>query len=179
MKRNIGESLLGSNAARVCVLSYSAALALFATAAFAEPPAPTPTPLPKTGSLASSVTAGSSGGAAGAWGSDVLEKSPAPIGGSVSKKGNSWVARVFNNSQDSYSANFKVIQVNDRGTTTRNDYFSVSLQPGKSSERTFSAANGAVSASLELNGWTKVGGSAEGEKAAAEGTAAPEGARAK
>ncbi len=132
--------------------------------AFAATEQPTPTPLPMSGNLASSVTAGSAGGAPGSWASDVLVQSPAPIGGSVSRSGNSWLAKVFNNSEDSYSANFKVIQLHARGDSIRNDYFSVTLAPGKSSERTYSVANGAVSANLELASWKKLGGDKKEEE---------------
>lgn len=139
--------------------------------AWAETVKPTPTALPKSGNLASSLTGGAYGGTPGSWASDPLKQAAAPIGGSVSQIGTSWVAKVFNNSEDTYSANFKVVQLNNRGISARNDYFSVTLQPGKSSERSFSMANGAINANLELSSWKKLGGDKkDGDQPAAEGS---------
>jgi|GEM_PF-4716066 len=132
--------------------------------------APTPTALPKSGSLASSFTGGSSGGTSKSWGSEILDKAVAPIGGSVSKAGTSWIAKVFNNSDKAYSADVKMVQINARGTVARNDYFSVSLAAGQSTQRSFSVANGAVSADLSLSGWKAKGGP---EKKPEEKTDAP------
>ena len=117
---------------------------------------PTPTPLPKSGNLASSLTGGSNSGAPGTWGQDGPgEASSAPLAGSVSRSGNQWIARVFNNSTDEYSGDFKVVQMNARGGVARTDYFSVSLRGGQSSERSYSLANGGVNANLELTSWKK------------------------
>lgn len=149
--------LAAMKTASIISLSVIACMS-FASIGLAEDAEPTPTPLPKSGSLATSFTGGASGSTSTSWGQDVLEKSAAPLGGSVSRSGTSWVAKVFNNSKDSFSADVKLVQINARGGSARNDYFSVSLRPGQSSERTYSVANGAVSANLELSGWKKLGG---------------------
>jgi len=141
--------------------------------AFAEDKAPTPTPLPKSGSLASSFAGGQNAGTSDkSWGTNVLDQEPAPIAGSVSKDGNKWVAKVFNNSKDTYSADVKIIQSNDRGGSAKNDYFSVSLRPGQSDSRSFASANGAINASLELTRWKKIGGEAKPEDTTKTGASA-------
>ena len=109
---------------------------------------------PKSGTLAS-TSGGGSASSVGGFGDTPLsdEDQAAPIGGSVSREKNSWVAKVFNNSKDSVSGNYKVIQKGKNGATIKTDSFSVNLAPGKSTERSFTANPLSVSGSLDVVSW--------------------------
>ena len=109
---------------------------------------------PKSGTLASTSGGGTSS-SVGGFGDTPLtdEDQAAPIGGSVNREKNSWVARVFNNSKDSVSGNYKLVQKGKNGATIKTDSFSVNLAPGKSAERSFTANPLSVSGSLDVVSW--------------------------
>ncbi len=131
-----------------------------ATAITQPTPTITPTPLPQSGSLAGSWNSTMGGQVAPeVWGGIEIAGTPsAPIAGSISKTGsNSWTARVFNNSGDSYSVSIAIEQINSRGGTTRIDHLSIIVPAGKAVEREVKAHPSTTSAQIEMKGWKKVG----------------------
>lgn len=107
--------------------------------------------LPRQGSL--SFSGGMSDGKiAMPWGSD--EEGSSPITGSVSKIGqDTWVMKVFNNSEDTYSVNLKVVQLNSQNRQVKSDSFSYTLKARQKVERNVSAAPGSVRGELKLESW--------------------------
>lgn len=108
------------------------------------------------------ISGSMSGGAAGMamegpWGGTDIEGSKAsPISGSVGRGAErDWVARVVNNSEDTYRANMAVKQYDERGRVIKTDNFSVSLGPKTSTERTFRAHPTALNSDLELKSWKR------------------------
>lgn len=108
---------------------------------------------PKSGTLASTSGGGTSVSGGGFGKTALSEEDTPPIGGSVNKQGNQWIAHVANNSSAAVSASFKVVQVGKNGNNIKSDSFSASLAPGKSMDRTFSSNPMAVSARLEVLNW--------------------------
>lgn len=110
--------------------------------------------LPKSGTLASSTTTGyTSRNFDMAWGTESGQER-APLSGSVSRTSQSdWVAKIFNNSEDKYSASILVVQFDGRATRLKSDSFSVLLKPGEHSERVIKAAPGSVDAQVNLESW--------------------------
>ena len=116
--------------------------------------------LPPSGTLSSSSSAGYGGHAVDApWGADVISGG-APVSGSISRLGgNKWVMKVFNNSEeDKYSVDLKIVQTNNRGKQVKSDYYTYTLGPKKSAERTIRVNNSTQNCSLQLQSWKKIGG---------------------
>ena len=114
--------------------------------------------LPREGSLSfSGGMGGETGiGVAMPWGSD--NEGSAPITGSVSKSGpDTWMMRVFNNSEEPYSVSLKVLQFNPQGTQVKSDSFSYTLKPGQKAERSVSAGSGSTRGELKLESWKNLG----------------------
>lgn len=128
--------------------------------------------LPRQGSLSVSAGTGGAGnfGYEMPWGSD--NEGSAPISGSVSRMGqDSWVMKVFNNSEDTYSVNLRVIQSSERNATLKTDSFSYTLKPGQNAERTLRAAPNSARGELRLDSWKKIGGKKKDKAEETAGTA--------
>ena len=110
--------------------------------------------LPKSGMLASTNNGGLAN-TAGGFGDTALddEEGNNPIGGSVSKAGNTWVAKVFNNSKRQVTGSFRVLQLDKNEKGVKSDSFSASLSPNQSVERVFPSNPLSVSGSLEIASW--------------------------
>ena len=103
------------------------------------------------------------------WGSDdsVTGGTP-PVAGSVSRISKTqWQAYVVNNSEDTYSIDFEVLQVDQNLALSKKDFGSFTLKPGQSNRQLFSAGIGSASASLRLTRWKNL---TEKKKKAAEVT---------
>ncbi|MCO6431688.1 MAG: hypothetical protein J5J00_12585 [Deltaproteobacteria bacterium] len=122
--------------------------------------------LPRSGSLSSTIT-GSYGSqqVPEPWGgTDVAGQGTAPISGSVSKgPSGQWIMRIFNNSDETYSVDVSVTQYNRSGASLKKDFFSATLRPAQSSDRTISNAPNSENASLELVSWKKLTSKKEAE----------------
>ncbi len=157
------------------ILSGLVAMAILSAGAIAEPPAKKKE-LPQSGTLSSTGGGGTAARLAGVWGGDGVtgekesKSEGAPIVGSVSRSGvSSWKASVQNSSVDTYSADLQVVQIGDRGSVVKTDSFSVTLKPGASYERSFSANAASRQADLKMQGWRKLTHNSEkAEKVAAE-----------
>jgi|GEM_PF-1810736 len=120
--------------------------------------------LPKSGVLSRSLGTGyQSTNVDMPWGSDGKDSAGGaasgrpPISGSVSKVSPAqWLMRVFNNSEDSYSVNLRVIQRDMRGTVLKSDSFSYNLRPGQKAERSISSYRNTADAELNLVSWKKL-----------------------
>ncbi len=123
-----------------------------------EAKAPTPTPLPQSGVLSRSSTFGyNTKIVEGAWGSESDASSKPPITGSISKVSDrEWVAKLFNNSEDTYTVSVEVKQMNAAGKRERSDSFSARLGPNENTERTLGATARTVDAELELRNWKNI-----------------------
>ena len=114
--------------------------------------------LPKSGSLSTS-SAGTSASRAvpDAWGGvDPQGKESAPITGSVSKQTpTKWIARVFNNTDETYTVNLVVNQFNRSNTKIKSDSFSYTLRGKQSAERDITALSTTEQCTLDLVNWTK------------------------
>jgi hypothetical protein len=132
--------------------------------------------LPKSGSLSTSISTRNrnSTSVAEPWGGvNIQGKDASPISGSVSKTQKGYVARMFNNSEDTYSVSVRVVQLGKNDNTLKTDSFSMTLKPGQSMERPVSAAPGVFSADLKLENWRKLTDNKKKKEApAAEGAAA-------
>ena len=129
------------------------------TVSFAEDkPSENKKDLPKRGALSNTVSGVSKDvKVPDAWGgNDPAGKDVAPITGSVSKiTPSKWVARIFNNSEDTYSVNLAVHQYNRSNSKIKTDSFSYTLKPKEKAERELSATAATEQASLELLSWSK------------------------
>jgi hypothetical protein len=119
--------------------------------------------LPQTGVLSATGNVGTHINTPGVWGGDSItggsneKSSEAPISGSVMRVGSgTWKAIVQNSSIDTYSADLEVAQVNDRGSVVKSDTFSVTLKPGASYERSFSANSSSRQGLLKMKGWKRL-----------------------
>lgn len=128
--------------------------------------------LPKSGVLSSSIRSGyQSRNIGDQWGgTDITgDAGAAPITGSVSRVSpQEWVAKIFNNTDDTYSASLRVVQLGKRGSQTKQDSFSYTLKPHSSASRRLASSSLTEEARLELQGWKKLGA----KKAAKETKAA-------
>ncbi len=114
--------------------------------------------LPKSGSLSiSSSGTSASKNFPDPWGADnVVDSNSAPITGSVSKiSPTNWVAKVFNNSDDTYSVSLAVYQYDRRNTKIKSDSFSYTLRPRESAERPISTSMNTEQCELDLLSWNK------------------------
>lgn len=144
--------------------------------AFAQSEATKKKELPQSGMLSATGSSGTHLKTPGVWGGDGLtggtseSGDSAPISGSVSRTSpGNWKATVQNSSKDTYSADLEVIQVNERGSVVKSDSFSVTLKPGASYERNFSANGSSRQGQLKLKGWKQLTRhAAKGPEAAAE-----------
>lgn len=116
--------------------------------------------LPKSGSLSSTISGvHGSRNVPGPWGgsSARTEDKAAPISGSVSKvSAREWRARIFNNSEDTYSVNLAVHQFDRNDKKIKSDSFSYTLKPGQSVDRPISALATTEQCSLDLLSWKKL-----------------------
>lgn len=93
------------------------------------------------------------------WGTDVLKDKPAPISGSVSRVGpRDWMLRVFNNTEDTYSASLEVVQMARGGNRLKSDHYSYTLKPKQKVERKFSTLQTVTDCSLNLTKWKNLSG---------------------
>ncbi|WKZ57052.1 MAG: hypothetical protein QY326_10015 [Bdellovibrionota bacterium] len=111
--------------------------------------------LPQSGVLSESATAGTRAEVANPWGDVGLGgDDAAPISGSISRgKGNNWIMKVFNNSEDPYTVNLEVEQLTANGTRARSDYYSYTLKGGANAEQPISATPQVKDMRLKLRNW--------------------------
>ena len=127
-----------------------------ATAAFvssAEAQIQDPSKLPSSGNLSTSLKSGAASAEVPEpfGGDDISGDQLAPITGSVSRATrDSWSMKVFNNTQDEYSVDLDVFQLNMAGQTVKTDSYSYRLKPGSSEQEMISAGIGARDAELNL-----------------------------
>jgi hypothetical protein len=156
MDRVLNSITLGK-AALACLLALSAQVVCFAGAQ-AEEAEKKSTPLPQSGSLSTSMQTGNvNNKIPDVWGGNDPsgEKQP-PVSGSVSRKNaDTWIMRVFNTSEDTYSVDLEVVQFNERGAKVKGDFMSYVLKPGVSKERELRAGLGAREAQLNLRRYRK------------------------
>lgn len=154
------------------------AVSLMCALATVSAEAPTPKPIrPKTGLVSSNIRTGERSTVVDT-GEDTTaggEYSSPPIAGSVSRSGTrDWRMVIANNTKDPYSVDVTVRQLNARGDTVKNDYFSYTLKGGEQQTRNVSGAINAVDGKLVLNSWKNLAPPAKEKKESAAG--APEGA---
>lgn len=104
---------------------------------------------PRLGNLAGSGVTNANG-SRGYVGADAFGEDKNPITGSMSKKSNSCVLKVFNNSDDRYSASVAGIGMDKDGKVTKRDTFSFTLGAKQSSERSMTVGSNTTNCSLEL-----------------------------
>ena len=111
--------------------------------------------LTKSGVLAQTHSSGTTGtGVEVPWGTDVLKDKPAPISGSVSRVGvRDWSMKLFNNSEDTYSASVEVVQMTRGGKRLKSDHYSYTLKAKQSAERKFSTNQSVTDCALNLTKW--------------------------
>lgn len=92
------------------------------------------------------------------------EEESAPITGSVSRQGQgAWVMKVMNNTaEDTYSVSVRVVQKNNRGGQLKSDFFSLTLPPKQSEQRSLKGPSSAATAELVLESWRKLGSGKKG-----------------
>lgn len=131
----------------VCVM-------LSASLAYAAPDAPKKE-LPRSGTLSGTSVSGTGGKSVDApWGSEDVINGGAPISGSVSKVSErQWNMRIFNNSEDTYSVDLEVAQLNERNTKVKSDHYSYTLRPKQTAERSISAYSNTKQCTLNLLSW--------------------------
>ncbi len=134
-------------------------------------------PLPKSGTLSRSMSKGyQSTNVDMPWNKKNIGAGlevEAPISGSVSKLSSTqWVAKVFNNTEDTYTADLKVVQRNDRGVPIKSDSFTMTLKGKQSDSRFISATPATDDASLELVNWKNLSESKKKKEATTESEAA-------
>lgn len=115
-----------------------------------------PSKLPSSGNLSTSLKSGAAVAEIPEpfGGDDISGDRLAPITGSVSRATrDSWSMKVFNNTQDEYSVDVDVLQLNTGGQTVKTDSFSYHLKPGHSEQEMISAGIGARDAELNLRRW--------------------------
>lgn len=116
--------------------------------------------LPKSGVLSTSISTGyqTNKKVAIPWNKEGAgADAQAPISGSVSRiNTKQWQAKVFNNTDDAFSADVAVVQLNANGNTVKRDSFSMRLKPKESLERTVSAVAGSSDGRLELISWKRL-----------------------
>ena len=124
-------------------------------------------PLPKSGSLSTNIS-GITGNKAvpGPWGGvDTSGEDASPISGSVSKLSKErWVVKLFNNSENTFSVDVAVTQLDRNGSSVKKDNYSYTLMPKQSVERSVTASPQTEQANLELVKWKKIGGDKEEKK---------------
>lgn len=115
-------------------------------------------PLPRSGVLSRTHSSGTShSGLELPWGTEALSPDQAPISGSVSRiSGREWVARVFNNSEDTYSVSVKVRQFGAGNKEVKYDTYSYTLKPRESKEQKFLSKVDTIDAGLDLTSWTNL-----------------------
>jgi len=97
-----------------------------------------------------------------------------PIAGSVRRSGaDSWIAKVSNNTEDSYSTSIRINQLSETGSIIKSDSFSYTLKPKGSVERTFSALASSKGAQLILERYTSSRGKESKPTTAAKSTQTP------
>jgi hypothetical protein len=111
------------------------------------------------------------------WGTDVLKEKPAPISGSVSRVGaREWVLRMFNNSEDTYSASVEVVQMARGGKRIKSDNYSYTLKAKQKAERKFSTNQQVTDCALNLTKWKNLTGDKKKKAAEMKKTVVPEAA---
>lgn len=117
--------------------------------------------LPKSGVLAQTRSSGTGASSVDVpWGSDVMKDKAPPITGSVSRLGaRDWSLKVFNNTDDVYSASLEVLQFAKGGKRLKSDNYSYTLKPKERVERKFIANQGVVDCALNLSKWKNLSSS--------------------
>lgn len=108
--------------------------------------------LPQQGFLADSVNAGNgSVNIQGPWGGR-----EAPLTASVSRlSADEWLIKVFNNSDATYRAGLRVIQMDDVGKRLRSLPVSATLEPGEVFERQIRTTPRTEHCAVELTSWKR------------------------